>query len=233
MCGSPSPPRHEEVLELGSLPGARSDGRADISDRIPTLDVDQPMLPRQCKPDVGRSPLIDGLRRELEATGVPGGSSDPKHQLLQGEVAGISGLVRRTAATEGDDERSTKRDRDPLKRLEVGVPDAALDPTLDHPADARPPGELGSRQASSLAVALDLRTDSPVKLADEALGLDRECWSSDARHDRHMFIPGSSPRLTRAAATAGARTGRAMATLCARRGHARPFATLPPRQRHE
>jgi len=41
-------------------------------------------------------------------------------------------------------------------------------------------------------MVLEVGTDPSAKVPDEAVRLDLQGWSSDTRHDRHMFIPGAN-----------------------------------------
>ena len=111
-------------------------------------------------------------------------------------MPGVGREFLRIPPTERHDQGSPERQGDALERIEVRVGDAALDPTLDHPAESGPSGEHRSRQPAPLTQSLDFRPDPGPQFPAETIGLDRQLRSSDPRHDRYMFIRGASPPLT-------------------------------------
>jgi hypothetical protein len=133
-------------------------------------------------------------------------------------VPGVAGYLIGIAAAEVDHEWSAEGERDSLERLEIRIVDSALDAALDHPAEAGEPGEFGAGQAAPLAQLLNLGADPRPLLTRAAFRFDDDPGSSDARHDRHMFLSGASPALPAGRGpgppTEAARPGR-MHTGCA------------------
>jgi len=126
---------------------------------------------------------------------------------LYREVAGICRWLRGVTAAEGHDQGPIERDRDPLQGIEIRRTNPTLDPAFDHPSEACPRRKFDARPAATLTDRLDLRTDPCLLFPAAALGLDCKRGSSDAGHDRPMFIRRASLAISCGKALAGARAG--------------------------
>jgi hypothetical protein len=107
-------------------------------------------------------------------------------------VAGIRCRLQGITTAERHHERPTEGDRDPLQGIEVGRPDAALDPAFDHPSEPGPCREFDPGPATPFPDRLDLGADAGLLLTAAAFRLERQSGSSDTGHDRVMFIRGPS-----------------------------------------
>jgi hypothetical protein len=175
------------------------------------------------KPDVRGAPRLSRPSRQFEGSVVAGSSTEAKDEFLHGEVGGIARRLYGIASAEGHHERSSEGERDALQRLEVRVRGAALDPALDHPPEPSHLRELSARQTAAFSQLLHLAADPRPLLARPSVGFDGDLRSSDARHDRHMFIRRASRGLTCVpevpATSVGTGTARDAHAVCVERGN--------------
>ena len=115
-------------------------------------------------------------------------------------MAGVRRRLQGVLSAKRHDKRSIEGKGDPLQRIEVGVSDSPLDSTLDHTAEAGSHGQFDPCPAATLAHRLDLGTDAGLEIAVPAMEIDRALGSSDAGHDRAMFILGPSLAVSRGCA---------------------------------
>jgi hypothetical protein len=195
------PSSDRQVLEFGPFPIRRPRRRADVAERIPALHEEHPAPRGGRETDIYRPPWLAGPRWQLERPGIAGPAPEAKNEFLNRSVAGVRRWLE-GVPPECDDRRPAESDPDALEDIKVEVGDTAFDPALDHPADPRPSGQLRARPTPALAHGPNLAADpSPLILVSPGR-LDRELGASDTGHDRHMFIPRSSPALTNDLATA-------------------------------
>ena len=107
-------------------------------------------------------------------------------------MPGVRCRFGRVPPAEGHHEGSIECDRDAQQGTEVRIARPTLDPALDHSTKS---GSLGKRDpgpAATLTHGPDLGTDASLKVAHSVVEIDGPLRSSDARHDRVMFIHGPS-----------------------------------------
>ena len=168
----------------------------DIPDGVPALGLDQPAAGVRSQTDIGRTPWLGRARWQLERARVADRAPEPEHELLDSEMPGVRRWLRRVTSTEGHDQRPIEREGDALEGIEVRIADAPLDPTLDHATEAGSLSQLGASPTATFAHRLDLGPDASEQLAVAAVQVKGALRSSDARHDRAMFIHGPSRAIS-------------------------------------
>jgi hypothetical protein len=134
---------------------------------------------------------------------------------LDRKVTGVDGAFVRVTS-EGHDDRPSERETDTLEDVEVKGRDAALDSAHHHPTDAGAVGQGGAGHSAPFPARADLDAEAEALLAHPPFVLDREDGPPDPGHDRHMFIQGTSPVVTRPRPARTASKGPPVLERCAR-----------------